>query len=472
MRSVYYDTGRRKLLRAGYRLSVRPQGRKRFQDVEAASATALSPAICWTTEIEGDVPSRASLADTPLEHILGDRAAGKLKPAFVVDIHRRSRILDRAGSSILASFDTGTIAADGAVERLCELRLDLVSGTPGTLLDFARELGAAVPLTLILRPPGERGFRLLHAQSDHPGGADPGEPLRDAMTTREAADGICRGCAAALLDNLAQLSSGGGEDALHRTRIGLRRLRALLWFLKPVLGAEAAILSGRLRSLAQFLGGARELDVFCDRVLVPLRRDNPDAPGIDALFETFDRRRQDAHEKVLAFVRSSAMLDFGLGLVDGLAGLSVAEASTIKDSRLLERPVTEFAQARLHSRLKAFLKESRHLQHCAPDRQHDIRVKAKKLRYAVEAFQPVLDAKESRKLVARLEHLQDLLGELNDARTGHALALAYARERAGDGGSEPALFAAGLAAAACTLDPTAILTRAAEARDGLAALAR
>ncbi|MCU4182033.1 CHAD domain-containing protein [Bosea sp. BH3] len=386
-------------------------------------------------------------------------------------MRRRSCTIERAGSSIAATFDKGTIRVQGTVERICELRLELVSGAADALFEVARELGSSVPLTLTLRPPGERGFRLLPPEADQPA-ADPAVDRLAAMTTRAAADCICRACAASLLDDLAQLSSGGGQDALHRTRIGLRRLRALLWFLKPILGAEAAALSGHLRSFGQFLGGARELDVFCDRVLAPLRRSNPDAPGIDALFESFDRRRQDEHEKVLAFLRSPAMLNFGLGLVEGLGALSVAEPTASKTAQLRDRPIAVFMRARLGKRLKVFLKESRGLQNYAPDRQHGIRIKAKKLRYAVEAFHPVIGAKEGRRLATGLVRLQDLLGDLNDARTNRAMALAYARENAGAGVSGPTLFAAGLAAAACTLDPTATLARAAKARKELAALAR
>lgn len=471
VRSVYYDTGRRKLFRAGYHLSVRRQDGKHFQDIELASTAELAPARRWTTEIEDDAPGDASLADTPLAGILGDGGADKLKPVFVVGLRRRSCTIERAGSSIAATFDKGTIRVQGAVERICELRLELVSGAADALFEVARELGSAVPLTLTLRPPGERGFRLLPAEPDQPTG-DPSVDLLAAITTRAAADNICRSCAASLLDDLAQLSSGGGQDALHRTRIGLRRLRALLWFLKPILGTEAALLSGHLRSFGQFLGSARELDVFCDRVLAPLRRSNPDAPGIDALFESFDRQRQNEHQKVLAFVQSPAMLDFGLGLIEGLVALSVVEPAASKKAQLRDRPVAAFAPTRLGKRLKAFLKESQGLRHCAPERQHGIRIKAKKLRYAVEAFHPVIGAKESRKLTAGFMRLQDLLGDLNDARTNRAMALAYARENVGAGDSGPMLFAAGLAAAACTLDPTATLARAAKTRRELAAFAR
>ncbi|WP_162261731.1 CHAD domain-containing protein [Bosea sp. Root381] len=476
-RTVYYDTRREKLRRAGYRLSVRVQGRKRVQRIEAAgSVSVLSAAPCWTKDVEGDAPTRKSVAATPLETRLGGRALGKLLPVFDLDLRRGTSVIDRDGASIVASLDSGTIAAGGGIERICELRLERVADTfaessPAALFDLARELSAKVSATPTLRSHGENGFQLLHAQREDPGGDSAGD-LRDGMTMQEAADSICRNSAAALMDNLALLPSGGGQDALHRGRIGLRRLRAILWFLKPILGPEAAALSGRLRSLAQFLGGARELDVFCDGVLEPLRLGHPHAPGVDALIEAFERRRREAHANILGFGRSPAMLDFCLDLIGSLAALSGSQSISAKHAELRAGPVAEFVQDRLHRRLQAFLKASRHLERCAPDRQHDIRVGAKKLRYAIEAFRPVIGAKRSGKLLVKLTRMQDLLGGLNDARSGHAIALAYALESAGESQSEQTLFAAGLAAAACDIDPKTALAKAAAARDDLADLAR
>ena len=469
-RWVYYDTPREKLRRAGYRLSVRAQGRKRIQRIEAADNASALSASCWTRDVDDVAPTGKSVAATPLEAILDDRALGKLQPVVDLDIRRGTSIVDRDGAGIQARLDTGTIAAGGGVERICELRLELVAGPSAALFDLARELSVKVPATLTLRSHGEKGFQLLHAQPARPGG-DPAGNLPEGMTMQEAADSICRSSAAALIDNLALLPSGGGQDALHRARIGLRRLRAILWFLKPILGAERGALSGRMRSLAQFLGGARELDVFCDGVLGPLRLGHPDAPGIDALVEAFERRRREAHDKILAFGRSSAMLEFGLGLVESLAALSDSQSGSAKHSDLRKGPVTEFVQARLHGRFQAFLKASRHLERCDPGRQHDIRVGAKKLRYAIEAFRPVIGTKRSGKLLVKLVRMQDLLGELNDARTGHAIALAYALEAKGDSQAEQTLFAAGLAAAACNVNPKAALAKAAAARGELADLA-
>lgn len=467
-RSVYYDTKRERLRRSGYFLSVHARGRRHVQRVEAAvNASVLSEHPCGTSDDGVEGPTRASVAASPLEHILHDRTLAKLEPIFVIDLRRDASVIERDGTNIIASLDTVTLTAGVGTERICELQLEQAAGPLAAAFDFAGELFAKVPVTLTLRSHAEKGFQLLHAQPDHPGG-----DLRDGMTMREATDSICRSAAAALIDSFALLRSGGGPDALHRARIGLRRLRAVLWFLKPVLGPEAAVLSGRLRSLAQSLGGARELDVFCNGVLAPLRLAHPDAPGIGALIEAFEQRRREAHAKILRFGGSSAMLEFGLALVGSLAACLDAEAISVKQAERRAGPAYAFVGKRLRSRLQAFLKASRHLDRCDPDRQHDIRVGAKKLRYAIEAFSPVIGRKRSGKLLVRLTRMQDLLGELNDARTGHAIASAYARERTGDSQDEQALFAAGLAAAACEIDPGTTLAKAATARDELAEMAR
>ncbi|PTM42845.1 CHAD domain-containing protein [Bosea sp. 124] len=470
IRSIFYDTDGGKLQRKGYRLSIRSQGRRRFQHIETARPGSLwRDAGRWSAEIEDGAPSRGSIQGTPLEDLLGDKALGKLRRVFSVDLRRRNCIFERDGARILALLDTGTIMAGEASEVIAELRLRLLDGPTGALSAFARELGASMHASLTLRSHGERGWRLLQGQrgsadADHHG------DIRQGMTTMEAIESICRRGAAALLDDLALLQDGAGHHALHETRIDLRRLRAILSFCKPVLGLEGEGLPERLRELATFLGGARELDVFCDRVLGPLRQDAPDAPGLDAFAEAVERRRGQAHDEVAAYVRSPAMLEFGLGLVEWLGGLTTSEPSSAKQARLRDRPMSAFVNARLQRRLDSFLKLSRDLRNATPDRQHDIRIRAKKLRYAVEAFHPGLDVKSGGKLLAKLRLVQDLLGDLNDCRAGRVLALTYVRGGEANGAASD--FAAGFAAGVGTLDPSEALARAAAVCDELASLAR
>ncbi|MGX1742171.1 CYTH and CHAD domain-containing protein [Bosea sp. NPDC055353] len=471
-KSVYYDTRRETLARAGYRLSVQAQGLKRTQHIEVTdTALFLSATACWAHEIGDVAPSRASVRATPLDDILDDKALARLKPLFDLDIRRRSLVLDRDGASIIACFDTGAITAGAAVERICELRLKLIAGSPVALLNVAREFGVHLPVTFGLRSYGERGFGLLHALAG-PGNGGVAGDVRGEMTAGEGSDSVCQSCVAALFDALTLLTFGRGRDVLHGVRIGLRRLRATLWFLKPLLGPGIGPISNRLRAFAQFLGKARELDVFCDRVLAPLRLRNPDAPGMEALLQAFEHRRRAAHDEVLAFAQSPAMLEFGFALLEGLAALSGPQRSLLKNPRQRDRPIKEFVQARLDRRLRTFLKASRNLESCSPDGQHDIRIVAKKLRYAIESFHSVIGTKTSRKLISKLTMLQDVLGELNDARSSQTIALSYAREWGRDDHGEALLFAAGLAAGACNPDPARALAKAAATRGELAALAR
>lgn len=472
LRSVYYDTRRKTLGRVGYRLSVRAQGNKRVQHIEPAGIVLILRATAGcTAEVEDGAPTRASVRATPLDDILSDRALARLKPLFDVDIRRRTFTLNRNGAGIVASLDIGTITAGIAVERICELRLELASGLPVALFELAREFCAKIPATLVLRSHGEKGFRLLYGLSGHVD-ADAADDVRGKMTIGAGTDRICQKWVVSLFDTLALLAADGGRDVLHRARIGLRRLRAILWFLRPALGPGVEGISERLRTFALFLGAARELDVFCDRVLTPLRLSNPDALGMDALIQTFEQRRRMAHDEVLAFARSPAMLEFGLGLLENLAELIRSHPSSAKDRHLHDLPLSEFVHARLARRLQTFLKAARKLDSCAPDTQHHIRVVVKKLRYAIEAFHSVIGAKTSRNLVTRLVQLQEVLGELNDARSSHAMVLTYAQDRAGDDRGGATLFAAGLAAAACNPDPGAALEKAAATRDELAAFAR
>jgi len=65
-----------------------------------------------------------------------------------------------------------------------------------------------------------------------------------------------------------------------------------------------------------------------------------------------------------------------------------------------------------------------------------VRIQAKKLRYAAEAFRPLLKDKPARRLIKKTKGLQSALGALNDGATAEALLTSLALEG-------PALYAAG-----------------------------
>jgi triphosphatase len=85
---------------------------------------------------------------------------------------------------------------------------------------------------------------------------------------------------------------------------------------------------------------------------------------------------------------------------------------------LRERPVAAVAVEQLRRRWKKILKNGKPLAESDPQGRHRLRIRAKNLRYAAEFFATVFPGKKCTRrrkdFVARLEQLQDALGDLND----------------------------------------------------------
>ncbi len=85
------------------------------------------------------------------------------------------------------------------------------------------------------------------------------------------------------------------------------------------------------------------------------------------------------------------------------------------------RHLGHFAQAALARQWRRLLAPGRSLDGLAETRLHDIRLEAKRMRYAAELFAPLFPRRESTRLIGRLKTLQDLLGHLNDGATARGL---------------------------------------------------
>jgi len=79
----------------------------------------------------------------------------------------------------------------------------------------------------------------------------------------------------ACLDHLAcneQAAGAGDAEAIHQIRVAVRRWRATLSALAPIMSKESRRrASDQLRGIADALSEARNLDVFASALLAPLR---------------------------------------------------------------------------------------------------------------------------------------------------------------------------------------------------------
>lgn len=468
LHSVYFDTPKLKLRRKGYSLRIRHDGRDNTQTVKSSGAGAVVRGE-WERAVTVDAPSKETLAEIPLRNLLGDRDLNRLRPVFSTEVRRRTFAIERPDAIVELALDIGEIRGDGRTRPICEAELELGSGNPAALLSCARDLAAVVPSLVILSSKSERGFR-LEGDFEQNAVSELSFDVTPGMNTAQAIQSAFSTCFTGLFDNFALLAAGGGVEALHQVRVCIRRIRALASLFEPALEwRRENDISPRLRWLTQFLGSSREVDVLCETVLAALGASYGNAPGVADLRAVFESRGERAREAAIAYLKSPAALELSLDLLAALNDAPGRSSPAPEQVDLLRMPIGRFLGRALRPRLKSFLKCSRHIESLDPPQQHEVRVRAKKLRYMIDPFGALLPRRSFSDVLEPLQTIQRVLGDLNDRRTGEALLRSYVEEMlGGDSGAGSILFAAGVATALCGASDTKdALSAAAAAWSGL-----
>jgi len=225
-----------------------------------------------------------------------------------------------------------------------------------------------------------------------------------------------------------------GEDpeAVHQTRVATRRLRSDLRTFAPLLeDAWAGELVDKLRWLGGLLGGARDADVLQERLRKRAESlPEDDRPAGMKLAAELIADQQQARTQLLAGLGEDRYLTVVQSLVDAARSPRLLpESHQPADSvvpRLLRKP-----WRKLRKQVRALADPP------ADEALHEVRIGAKRVRYAAEAVAPVLGRKASRFARAAAE-LQEVLGEHHDA----VVTAQLLRDRSSGAASELA-FAAG-----------------------------
>lgn len=223
---------------------------------------------------------------------------------------------------------------------------------------------------------------------------------------------------ASILDHLAVNAEGvKGRDTLepiHQVRVALRRLRSVLALFAPLFADPLRrALSERAKALASALGPVRDHDVFAADILGPVRQAFSAETTLDLLAAHLKHQRQAALKTAREAVASPA---FNALLID-----LFVEAADLADHPPAGAPtLADFARQRLETRWRKLVKERRPLSALSGAARHQQRIRAKKLRYAMEFLIDLYPGKRARKTRARLEALLDALGQLNDIEAARA----------------------------------------------------
>jgi CHAD domain-containing protein len=288
------------------------------------------------------------------------------------------------------------------------LELELkASGDQHDLETLDARLRRLLPLQPEPRTKLQRGLRLLGVRKRMSGRT----PL--ALAGRHAIKGYLK----TLRKHEPKVRHGNNPDDVHDMRVAARRLRSALLLLEDAPSFEEKALRRmrrRLRALAHELGAVRDLDVFREHV-ADYEKEHPGASaGLGVLRDDLARRHDDARD-TLRHTLDSSKLDRRLDEVaDFVADPGDASRTVEAGGEELLVLVRHYVPGAIWQRYEDVLRFECAMPGAPPPTLHRLRIACKRLRYALEMFEPALGP-ATQPLVETLVQAQDHLGALQDS---------------------------------------------------------
>jgi CHAD domain-containing protein len=422
------DTADRRLNRAGLRLEVREcDGLELVLTGEGSAAAHV--VVSSIPRFPADLPSgpfRSRLAAVTDVRVL--------LPVLRVTASRSAALRHNGAGKVVASVTMyEQVRSDDHDVARCTIEVDELAGYAKHATN-AREALAEIGLS---RLDGDTLTLAAAAVGAHLAGAlDPTNvPLEPTMP---AIVGF-RAVLAALTDTIAANWQGTIEqldpEFLHDLRVAVRRTRTVLAEGKKVLAPDIAERAEeRFAWLGAMTGPARDLDVH----LINWTTDTHHLAGhvvlaLEPVHSLLERRCECAHETLARVLGSDEANELMTTAATWWRDDARHDQPGVDGDRLLGKIVAKRI-ARAHANL---VKRGRLIDPASPpERIHDLRKHAKRLRYLLECFAGLLDDAPRKAFVRRLKVFQDNLGEHHDAAV-HAATLRTISEELHAGGAAP-----------------------------------
>ena len=385
--STYHDTADRRLAAAGITL------RHRVEDGAGAWQLKL-PHDDGRLELESQGGGRR--VPEELAALLVAHARGRAIETVAALRTRRSGVLVRDGALAIAEVTTDAVEVidgDRVVRAFEELEIELVDGDERALRRIEQSLRGAGAGDGDDRPKLFQALGLPRAAPPIAVAAGPAGRVALALAAQRAA----------LLRNDPGVRLGRDIEDLHRMRVAVRRMRALLRAARPMLDRQwADELRRRLGWLGGALGPVRDLDVLIEHLRGEAERlGSADREAFGVVLERLDDDRRRARVRMLDVLTSGRYLKL-LDAIDSAATAPRLVPTAKAPERLARRE---------HARLAAAVAA---LPDPAPDADlHATRIAVKRARYAAELLGG--DGEEMRAYVAAARAAQDVLGAHQDA---------------------------------------------------------
>jgi len=432
LHDTYLDTPDWRIFRAGFALRLRDkQGHLEatLKGLRSARKDAADRRELTEPLADGGVKALARAAGPVGSRVRDVAGVKRLRTLFEVRTSRqRFAVRSRDPSQEVGEIaldETRFSRADGNRRTARLKRVELESAGPdhGPLERLADRLCTECGL----EPARENKFAtgLRSVALEPPQGQDTDEKAVSAQQPMDASSRAGDFAAAALRRLLAEWRShepaarlGESAEALHALRVTGRRMDTVLGLFRAYL--PATVRSGRtkLKKLVGALGAVRDVDIRLELVSA-FRSGLPEADraALDPLRHQLESERHAARARMLRVLDAKAARQWLDTLPDQLdvastqlvrTGSREASASPHGDTALAVVPDL------IRRRYRKLRKCARRLkQGSSMSEYHEVRIRAKKLRYALEVVAPTY-GKTADEMLAALHKLQSRLGSQHD----------------------------------------------------------
>jgi len=410
--TVFYDTPKRKLRKAGFMLRLRKSGSEITQTVKAnGREAALFDRTEWEWPLGAMRPHLRLAAETPLGRLLTGRTRARIRSVARMRIDRATWAVDDGDSLIEVTSDRGIIQSGGARGEVSEVELELKRGGEAALFDLADKLAKQAALRLGVLSKADRANALRRAKLGRPWKA-PRTGLDEDMSVSAGLSAIVFSCLKHFRLNEPVFVDGHDPEALHQMRVAIRRLRSALDLFEPAADGDEVFagLKDDFRLFSRKFGEARNLDVFVHGL-------GDAAAGMSELRHA----RDELYARTVCALDSRRFLRFMLWTVRWLS------VGRWRESDQANAPLDAFLNRRIGAMWERVSASRESLAELSDNDRHKLRIQFKKLRYALEFAKamPIGTCADAKPFAAALERLQDQLGQLNDMRIARRLSRKY-----------------------------------------------
>jgi CHAD domain-containing protein len=431
--AAYFDTPDLRLARNGITLRYRRDRSLGSTDdgtwtlklpEDSAGVGLVRQELTWAGSPDTVPPQAATLVRATT------RGSPLQRVARLTSQRRRLQLRDRAGRPLAEIDDDLVNVAEPHEERFREIEVEWTGGAEPRLRKAVLD-----PLVRAGARSGSAMPKVFRAVGLAEGAKPDIEiPALDRNSTmRDVVAASIAGAARTLIEQDPGVRLGDDIEHVHKARVATRRLRSDLRTFRPLLDpAWDRRVRNDLRSVASALGEVRDADVLMEELRGQIESlEGSEAAAARALLAHLGSERERANGRLLVVLDGEPYALLLDRLVAAAANPPMADlvAGGLPASRTLPGLV-----AKPWKRLRRWVVGLG--DDPADDALHEVRKRAKQLRYASEAAAPVR-GRPAVKLAGAAENLQEVLGDFHDA----VVAASWLREHGGNAGGSTALAA-------------------------------